>query len=231
MDHSVLLGCRLVDAASSGKAKQFLHDAKDLAWNGIEMATDPAATLALAEVTAHLCYALEDVQHSLEPNKRAQRNAQNQSTYIDPLQMSDLPQVPIETIILNCLGIDDEGDQEAGGSVPSDVVWNVEAPIRELRDWKARDRVDTRLLREKIFQPSRTPRSHQNSHSSGVSIERSSILSPPTLDTVPNIHSGDEDQQNTSHTESEEPKSSSFNAGMVSRKDKGVKNAKRNKPR
>jgi hypothetical protein len=176
MDHVVLLGCRLVDAASSGKVKSFLHDIKDLAWNGIEMATDPATTLALAEVTAHLCYALEDAQRVLEPNKRSQRNQQNQATYLDPLQMSDLSnQVSMENIILSCLGKYEDGDLGSEQDVPSNVVLGKErsATHSHMPGWKdRRDNVNVQLLKEKIFTTSRS-RPRGNSHSSEGSLEKS----------------------------------------------------------
>ena len=184
IDHMVLLGCRLVDAAASGKTKQLLHNTKDLAWNGIEMATDPATTLALAEVTAHLCHALEDAQHSLEPTKRAQRNAQNQATYLDPLQMSDLPkQVPIERIILSSLGRYEESDLRSEGNVPADVIWKDEVSLTEIRDWKDhQDQVNIALMKEKILS---TPRQRRNSHSSEISAEQSSDPSHPTPEMPP----------------------------------------------
>jgi hypothetical protein len=195
MDHVVLLGCRLVDAAASGKTKQLLHDAKDLAWSGIEMGSDPAATLALAEVTAHLCYALEDAHHSLEPNKRALRNAQNQATYVDTLQMSDLPnQVSIERVILSSLGKFERGDWGIEENIPSSVFFDEEErsmTANQVRDWKDRgESVDVQFLKDRIYHPSQI-RSRKNSHSSAVSVGKSGgFFATPTLDSLPNIPSG-----------------------------------------
>ncbi len=153
------LGIRLLDAASSGKAKQLMQDTKDLTWKGIEMATDPATTLALAEVTAHLCHALEDTQNALNPTPRRNRNAQNQNIYLNPFQMADFPeQVTMEEVILSCLGrVDDHGTEAVGddvASLPSRLTLDDDLSLTEpdYRDWKERkERVNVHLLREKIL--------------------------------------------------------------------------------
>lgn len=153
------LGVRLLDAASSGKAKQLMQDTKDMAWKGIEMATDPSMTLALAEVTAHLCHALEDAQQSLNPTPRNQRNAQNQSVYLNPYQMADFPeQVTMEEIILSCLGRVEDNRKEAmgddGASLPSRLTLDDDLSTTEpeASGWKERkDQVNVKLLREKIL--------------------------------------------------------------------------------
>jgi hypothetical protein len=54
-----VMACRLIDAASSGKSKQMICDFNEVAWSGVEVLADPSTTLALAEVTAYLCHALE----------------------------------------------------------------------------------------------------------------------------------------------------------------------------
>lgn len=72
-----ILSVRILDAISSGKAKLLLQDSKDLAWKGVEMVTDPATTLALAEVTAHLCHALEDTHTTLTTNTRSTSTSVN----------------------------------------------------------------------------------------------------------------------------------------------------------
>ena len=53
------MGCRVVDAAAMDKNKKLIHDFYDLVWSGIELANDPATTVAYAEVAAYLCHALE----------------------------------------------------------------------------------------------------------------------------------------------------------------------------
>jgi hypothetical protein len=179
LDQLSILGCRVVDAAASGKSKQLLHDTKDLVWKGIGTATDPAATLALAEVTAHLCHVLEDTQQqsiSNNNNPRAVRNAQNQATYLNPFQVKDAPQqqqeaISIEEIILSCLGLEEEedddddteeeGEEEDAGSIPSNVVWNEDTTTTDQthsREWKERgERVNVELLKERILHNGRRP--------------------------------------------------------------------------
>lgn len=156
------LGIRLLDAASSGKAKQLMQDTKDLTWKGIEMATDPATTLALAEVTAHLCHALEDTQRALNPTPRKARNKQNLNVYLNPYQMADFPeQVTMEEVILSCLGrvedINQGGDDAA--SLPSRLTLDDDLSYTEHddRDWKERkEQVNVQLLREAILEKGST---------------------------------------------------------------------------
>lgn len=183
VDHMVLLGCRLVDAAASGKTKELLHDTKDLAWNGIEMASDPAATLAFAEVTAHLCYALEDAHHSLEPNPRDSRNKQNQSTYVDPIKMSTFSkQATIESAILSSLGKLEAETLKVAENVPSSVILG-EAEGKVTSD-QARDCIDraesvnVQFLREKIYQSSDT-QSRFTSQASWLSGGKTTHVTPP----------------------------------------------------
>lgn len=153
------LGIRLLDAASSGKAKQLLQDTRNLAWRGIEMANDPSTTLALAEVTAHLCHALEDTQKALNPTPRKHRNTQNRSVYLNPYQMADFPeQVTMEEVILSCLGLADDNKKEFpaddNASLPSRLTLDddLSLPERDDQDWKERkERVNVQLLREKIM--------------------------------------------------------------------------------
>ena len=49
----------MIDAAAMDKNKKMIHDVFDLVWSGIELANDPATTVAFAEVAAYLCHALE----------------------------------------------------------------------------------------------------------------------------------------------------------------------------
>jgi hypothetical protein len=193
-----ILGCRLVDAAASGKSKQLMQDTKDLALKGIEMATDPATTLALAEVTARLCHALEEAQQALNPTPRARRNAQNQATYLNPFQMADFPQqVSMEEIILSCLGQEeDDRDGDDAASIPSNVVWHEEASATGSnyhRDWKE---VNVQLLKERIVhnmppQPRKKPMS---SATSSAKSSASSVIGTP-MDTLPIISSNDEEDE------------------------------------
>lgn len=206
-----ILGCRLVDAAASGKSKQLIQDTKDLAWKGIETATDPATTLGLAEFTAHMCHALEEAQNSLNPTPRAQRNAQNQTTYIKPLQMSDYPRnVSMEEIILSCLGRggEERDDDEDATSIPSKVIWDEEQPTAGYNDqeWKERgERVDTELLKDRILRNQR-PQSRRHPPPSAISSAKSSIASVgPTLESLPMIPSQDyEESVDPNHQISQE---------------------------
>jgi hypothetical protein len=156
------LGIRLLDAASSGKAKQLMQDTRDMTWKGIEMATDPSTTLALAEVTAHLCHALEDTQQALNSTPRKRRDEQNQKVYLNPYQMADFPeQVTMEEVILSCLGLVEANKSEAvgddGASLPSRLtldedLLSLPEPDWKQEDWKERkERVNVQLLKERIL--------------------------------------------------------------------------------
>lgn len=170
-----ILSVRLADAASSGKTKLFFQDCINLTWQGIEMAADPATTLALAEVTAHLCHALDDAQQSLDPKARAHRNAQNQKVYLNPYQMADFPeQVSMEEVILSCLGlVDGEGDDAASFRSKMTIDDDFSAPEPAYRDWRERgEQVNVDLLKEKILKdkptPSLVPNTTANSTTDGL---------------------------------------------------------------
>jgi len=64
LHHVSVLGCRVVDAASTGPAKKLMHDISDSLWSFVELLADERTTVAVAEVTAYLCHALE-MEHSL----------------------------------------------------------------------------------------------------------------------------------------------------------------------
>lgn len=133
LEQSSVLGCRIVDALASGTSKQVIQNSKDLIWKGIELAVDPSTTAALAEVTAHLCQALEEMDNDLNPppTARTLRNTQNYTTYLQPLQMTEYQGESIEDVILSSLGVhddttantdtsygnysDDEDDDDVGG--------------------------------------------------------------------------------------------------------------------
>ena len=130
---------------ASGKTKEFLHNTKDLVWASIELACDPSTTLALAEVTAHLCHALKEVDDSFpSATPRAMRNAHNEKTYLNPSMMGS--HESIEQIILSSLGMHgDQNDNEsvvigdgvgdsadndsAVQSIPSNVAFRVDEDI------------------------------------------------------------------------------------------------------
>ena len=160
LDQLSTLGVRVLDAASSGKSKQLLEDTKMVAWKGIEMAADPATTLALAEVTAHLCHALEDAQSKLNPPTRKRRDEPNRSIYLNPYQMENFPeQVSMEEVILSCLGRVEETMRDRTGddaaSIQSRLTLDDELSLHEpeYRDWKDRkEQVNVRLLRDKILE-------------------------------------------------------------------------------
>ena len=127
-----VLGCRVVDAASSGKTKEWVYNTTELWWSGCELLADPHTTCALAEVTAYLCHALEMEQahlredpsstrldphvstsssaNSLEKpprhqhqRKRQRRDALQRSTYHDPV-LINTPHATVEQAILSSLG-------------------------------------------------------------------------------------------------------------------------------
>lgn len=158
------LGLRLLDAASSGKAKQLMQDTKDAAWKGIQMAADPSTTLALAEVTAHLCYALEDTQSALNPAPRKMRDRRNNFLYLNPYQMENFPeQVTMEDIILSCLGRMEEAHKDNVGddtaSLQSKLTLDDEflSPDVDHNKFKDRkERVNVDLLRERILENSKS---------------------------------------------------------------------------
>ena len=62
LEHCAVLGCSWIDSISTSQAKQFIHDVQKAAWAAIELATDDRTTVALAQVTATLCHALESEQ-------------------------------------------------------------------------------------------------------------------------------------------------------------------------
>ncbi|KAL3927620.1 MAG: hypothetical protein SGBAC_013012 [Bacillariaceae sp.] len=150
IDHVALLACRMVDVAASGRTKQLFHSIKGLVQNGIEMGSDPAATLAFAEVTAHLCYALEDIHLSSEPENRHNRNDQNRETYLSHVDVSDLPNQPsVEQVILSCLGRLDSSTKPPvadGAELPQ------QGETRHASNLKDRsETVDVNYLRNKVY--------------------------------------------------------------------------------
>lgn len=169
-----------MDAIGSGKTKQLIQNSKSLAWQGIELAVDPSTIMALAEVTAHLCHALEELDDSFHPTPRVVRNTQNESSYLQSIRMTDYHPECMENIILSSLGMqlgaetssenDDTflNDGMSVGSIPSNVAFLQETPSQvdtrareqtERRDhssWeKCKEKVDVDLLRRQILQTGR----------------------------------------------------------------------------
>jgi hypothetical protein len=138
-----VLGCRLVDAAASGTNKQLIHGVYELVWSGVEVLADPQSTLALAEVTAYLCHALEmedalprpDDGNATRQNatRRYQRNSQQSQTYGTQTQVLQDPDATVEQVILSSLGNVHAntigGEDAANGNginldIPSNVVFH-----------------------------------------------------------------------------------------------------------
>uniref|UniRef100_A0A7S4MI43 Uncharacterized protein n=1 Tax=Odontella aurita TaxID=265563 RepID=A0A7S4MI43_9STRA len=101
--HLSVLSCRVADALSTGQSKRLMHDLGELAVSSIELAADPSTTVALAEVTAYLCHALE-MEHTLRKpaiaggssrgraeaaRRRYERNRANEATYSDGMTLED----------------------------------------------------------------------------------------------------------------------------------------------
>ncbi len=118
LDQLGILSCRLGDAMASGKSKEFLLNFKDLIWTSIELASDSSTTLALAEVTAHLCHALKEVDEAFNhATPRSVRNTHNEKAYLNSTLMTkDYPFESMEKIILSSLGIDGNDDREANNA-------------------------------------------------------------------------------------------------------------------
>lgn len=157
-----------MDAAASGRNKKLIHDVSDALWAGLELMADPSSTLAFAEVTAYLCFALEmeDALHREHPitrqlaaQRRYQRNVYERNTYIDPRMMQDA-NTTVEEVMLSSLGEKIDADQE---SLPRNVY-----TTGERSDWlqgeadeqqeemnfreRAKDDIDLLLLHERITQ-------------------------------------------------------------------------------
>lgn len=165
-----VLGCRLVDAAASGRNKQLLHHVSDAVWAGLELVSDPSSTLAFAEVTAYLCFALEmeDALHRQQPisrqlaaQRRRQRNAYQRNTYVNPSMTQD---ASVEQVMLSSLGDQIDQNTTTEGSLPSNVILN---DTNERGDWlqnetaasmeeelnfreRASGEIDLQLLQERI---------------------------------------------------------------------------------
>ena len=170
LDQLSVLGSRLVDAASSGRNKQLLKDTQEAVWAFCQLASDPSTTLALAEVTACLCHALEmeeavhrnqPIPNHLAAQRRYERNQFQRQTHVDPDMMQD-PDTSVEQVILSSLG----GANEENKGVPRNVEFDhppfetitsltdSEMELNPQDGWKnaARESVDVNYLQQKISQ-------------------------------------------------------------------------------
>ena len=59
LDHGATLGCRLVDAAATGAAKDLLGDVSEMVWGFIELGVADETVVGISECCAYLCHALE----------------------------------------------------------------------------------------------------------------------------------------------------------------------------
>ena len=135
-----VFGCRVVDAAALGKNKTLIHDVYDLIWSGVELANDPATTVAMAEVAAYLCHALEMEDAAIyaiakereEINRKAaqerqERDHYQKSTYQDSYLFSD-PNATVEEVILSAIGVIQKSVEEAQqnhGELNNDIPGSV----------------------------------------------------------------------------------------------------------
>lgn len=135
------MGCRVVDVAAMDRNKKLIHDFFELIWSGVELANDPATTVAMAEVAAYLCHALEmedaaihDIGKKREEinqkaaQQRRERDQYQKSTYQDSYLFSD-PNATVEEVILSALGVIQKSVEDAEQSslvlendIPGSVV-------------------------------------------------------------------------------------------------------------
>ena len=120
-------GCRLVDAFASGRNKQLWHDFTQMVWSAAEVLSAPETTVAMAEVTAYLCHALEmedariyDKSTSQQRSKLRRERAKRQQEYQAGMLLSD-PNATLEQAILSSLGAPLDDGSEHDESAPSFV--------------------------------------------------------------------------------------------------------------
>lgn len=134
------MGCRVVDTAAMDKNKKLIHDFYDLVWSGIELANDPATTVAFAEVAAYLCHALEMEDAAIHviakereeinqtaAQKRRERDQYQSATYQESYLFSD-PNATVEEVILSAFGVIQKSVEEAklkSGDTDSDIPGSV----------------------------------------------------------------------------------------------------------
>jgi hypothetical protein len=123
--------CRIIQAASEGTNQELVHDLAAVMQSGSQLLADPHTTLALAEVTAYLCHALEmQNNHGLfvelgdspesaqyrqgRASKRRERNQYQTRTHADRVTVKDSA-ATVEQVILSSLGASEV--LEEGGMV------------------------------------------------------------------------------------------------------------------
>ena len=127
--------CRLLQALSHGRNQQLLHNVAAACVSATKIVSDPQTTLALAEVTAYLCYALEMEQEfhqsDRKPQGKRERHEYEQATNVDRKTFVRNPEATVEQVILSSMGMTvtettAEGQSEVtsvpGSSVPSRIV-------------------------------------------------------------------------------------------------------------
>ena len=151
------------------ESKKLYHDVSDAIWTGLELFADPSSTLAFAEVTAYLCFALEmedEIHHHKQPmssrqwaaQKRRERDAYQRNTYVNR-EMTDDPNTTVEQVMMSSLG---GGEKLESSSLPSNVVLNESSneawlsgetdEAQEEMNWRERasDDIDLHFLQEQI---------------------------------------------------------------------------------
>lgn len=131
--------CRVLQAASHGRNQQLLHNAAAAFVSASQTLADPQTTLALAQVTAYLCYALEMEQEFQQQQKQKnpstrqrERHAYEQTTNVQRETFVRNPDATVEQVILSSIGMTaketNTASTTAGGvesdaaSVPSRIV-------------------------------------------------------------------------------------------------------------
>jgi hypothetical protein len=146
LEQASVLGCRVVDTAAMDKNKKLIHNFYDLIWSGIELANDPATTVAFAEVAAYLCHALEmedSAIHAIHKNReeinqtaaqnRRERDQYQSATYQESYLFRD-PNATVEEVILSAFGVIQKSVEDAkvksvhqdGDDIPGSVVLSSE---------------------------------------------------------------------------------------------------------
>ena len=117
LEQVTILTCRILQAVSSGRTQQFVHDLQQVSWAACAVWADPQTITALAEVTAYLCYALEmedaildggyansqDHPKAHKQARRHERDVYQTRTYMDRTLLRN-PNATVEEAILSSLG-------------------------------------------------------------------------------------------------------------------------------
>jgi hypothetical protein len=139
-------GCRLIDALSNGRNKLLLYDIQKALASAGELLADPVTTVALAEVTAYLCYALEmeDQQIQVDEHRHipttttgnatngtgGQRRRVRDSYQAEAVLQRDTLDNghSVEEAILSSLGVDNNqnNNSDVDGSIPVSIVLDTE---------------------------------------------------------------------------------------------------------